>query len=160
MPGCSLGREYLNVVAIIVAGLMVGSELAIAAFVHPTLDRLPDDVHLPVASALARVLGRFMPFWYILVFLLTLAEVLFQWHQIQPLTYLDCYVGRFVGVGECVFDHCFGADQQPYCILGKGHSTCRLEDIAERMGPASLLACCAPHDSFRVSDRGSRWQIG
>ena len=51
--------EFLNVVAIIVAGLMVGSELAIAAFVHPTLDRLPDNVHLPVASALARVLGRF-----------------------------------------------------------------------------------------------------
>jgi hypothetical protein len=49
--------EYLNVGAIIVAGLMVGSELAIAAFVHPTLDRLPDNVHLPVASALARVLG-------------------------------------------------------------------------------------------------------
>jgi uncharacterized membrane protein len=61
----------LNVVAIIAAGLMVGSELAIAAFVHPTLDRLPDEVHLPAASALARVLGRFMPFWYILVFLLT-----------------------------------------------------------------------------------------
>ena len=65
--------EVLNVVAIIVAGLMVGSELAIAAFVHPTLDRMADDVHLPAASALARVLGRFMPFWYILVFLLTLA---------------------------------------------------------------------------------------
>ena len=73
--------EVLNVVAIIVAGLMVGSELAIAAFVHPTLDKLPDDVHLPAASALARVLGRFMPFWYILVFLLTLAEVVIQWHQ-------------------------------------------------------------------------------
>jgi uncharacterized membrane protein len=71
----------LNVVAIIVAGLMVGCELAIAAFVHPTLDKLPDDVHLPAASALARVLGRFMPFWYILVFLLTLAEVVIQWHQ-------------------------------------------------------------------------------
>ncbi len=73
--------ECLNTVAIIVAGLMVGSELAIAAFVHPTLDRLPDNVHLAVASALARVLGRFMPFWYILVFLLTLAEVHIQWHQ-------------------------------------------------------------------------------
>jgi uncharacterized membrane protein len=73
--------EALNVVAIIVAGLMVGCELAIAAFVHPTLDRLPDDVHLPAASALARVQGRFMPFWYILVFLLTLAEVIIQWHQ-------------------------------------------------------------------------------
>ena len=59
--------EYLNVGAIIVAGLMVGSELAIAAFVHPTLDRLPDNVHLPVASALARVLGdscRFGTFLY------------------------------------------------------------------------------------------------
>ena len=73
--------EVLNVVTIVVAGLMVGCELAIAAFVHPTLDKLPDDVHLPAASALARVLGSFMPFWYILVFLLTLAEVLIQWHQ-------------------------------------------------------------------------------
>src|SRR5258708_12740688 len=76
-----LMMEVLNVVAIIVAGLMVGNELAIAAFVHPTLDRLPDAVHLPAATALARVLGRFMPFWYILVFLLALAEVLIQWHQ-------------------------------------------------------------------------------
>ncbi len=73
--------EVLNVVAIIVAGLMVGSELAIAAFVHPTLDKLPDDVHLPVATALARVQGRFMPFWYILVSLLTLAEALIGWRQ-------------------------------------------------------------------------------
>jgi uncharacterized membrane protein len=73
--------EVLNVVAIIAGGLMVGCELAIAAFVHPTLDKLPDDVHLPAASALARVQGRFMPFWYILVFLLTLAEVVIQWHQ-------------------------------------------------------------------------------
>jgi hypothetical protein len=44
--------EVLNFVSIIVAGLMVGSELAIAAFVHPTFDKLPDDVHLPAASAL------------------------------------------------------------------------------------------------------------
>jgi uncharacterized membrane protein len=73
--------EVLNVVAILVAGLMVGSELAIAAFVHPTLDKLPDDVHLPAASALARVLGGFMPFWYIFVFLLTVAEAVIQWHQ-------------------------------------------------------------------------------
>ena len=73
--------EVLNVVAIIVAGLMVGCELAIAAFVHPTLDKLPDDAHLPAASALARVLGTVMPFWYNLTFLLTLAEVIIQWRQ-------------------------------------------------------------------------------
>jgi hypothetical protein len=70
-----------NVVAIIVAGSMVGSELAIAAYVHPTLDKLPDDVHLPAASALARVRGRFMPFWYILVFLLTSVEVVIEWYK-------------------------------------------------------------------------------
>jgi uncharacterized membrane protein len=73
--------QTLNVIAIILAGLMVGSELAIAAFVHPTLEKLPDAVHLPAASALARVLGKFMPFWYILVFLLTAAEVAIRWHQ-------------------------------------------------------------------------------
>jgi uncharacterized membrane protein len=73
--------EFLNVVAVIVAGLMVGNELAIAGFVHPTLDRLPEDVHLPAAIALARVLGRFMPFWYILVILLTVAEAVIQWHE-------------------------------------------------------------------------------
>jgi hypothetical protein len=48
--------EILSVVAVLVAGLMVESELAIAVFVHPALDRVPDDVHLPVAIVLARVL--------------------------------------------------------------------------------------------------------
>jgi len=56
--------EALGVVVIIVAGLLVGTELAIAALVHPTLDKLPDDVHLPAASALARVLGTVMSVWY------------------------------------------------------------------------------------------------
>lgn len=73
--------ELFNVVAILVAGLLVGSEVAIAAFVHPTLDKLPDEVHLPAASALARVLGRLMPFWYALTLLLTLVEVGLQWRQ-------------------------------------------------------------------------------
>lgn len=73
--------ELFNVVVILVAGLLVGCELAIAAFVHPTLDRLADEVHLPAASALARVLGRFMPPWYAVVFLLTLAETAVQRRQ-------------------------------------------------------------------------------
>jgi uncharacterized membrane protein len=73
--------EVLNIVAILVAGLMVGCELAIAAFIHPTLDTLPDEAHQPAASAIARVLGTVMPFWYNLTFLLTLAEVVIRWHQ-------------------------------------------------------------------------------
>jgi uncharacterized membrane protein len=73
--------EVLNVIAIMVAGLMVGCELAIAAFIHPTLDKLRDDAHQPAASAIARVLGTVMPFWYNLTFLLTLAEAVIQWRQ-------------------------------------------------------------------------------
>ena len=73
--------EVLNVVAILVAGLMVGCELAIAAFIHPTLDRLPDHAHQAAASAIARVLGTVMPFWYNLTLLLTLAELVLRWHQ-------------------------------------------------------------------------------
>jgi uncharacterized membrane protein len=73
--------EILNIAAIMVAGLMVGCELAIAVFIHPTLDKLPDDAHQPAASAIARVLGTVMPFWYNLTFLLTLAEVVIQWRQ-------------------------------------------------------------------------------
>jgi hypothetical protein len=53
----ALIMEVLSVVAIIVAGLMVGCELAIAAFIHPTLDKLPDDAHLSAASSIARVSG-------------------------------------------------------------------------------------------------------
>jgi uncharacterized membrane protein len=60
---------------------MVGCELAIAAFIHPTLDTLPDDVHQPAAIAIARVLGTVMPFWYNLTLLLTLVEVVLRWRQ-------------------------------------------------------------------------------
>jgi uncharacterized membrane protein len=81
--------EILSAVAVLVAGLMVGSELAIAVFVHPALNRLPDDVHLPVAIALARVLGKFMPFWYMLVILLTLSVAVTQWHESDRLPGLN-----------------------------------------------------------------------
>jgi uncharacterized membrane protein len=80
--------EILDVVAVLVAGLLVGNELAIAVFIHPTIDRLPDDVHLPVASALARVLGKFLPFWYIGVILLTATVAMIQWHQADHLPVL------------------------------------------------------------------------
>ncbi|SFS05655.1 Uncharacterized membrane protein [Granulicella pectinivorans] len=73
--------EILDVAAMMVAGLMVGCELAIAVFIHPTLDKLPDGAHQPAASAIARVLGTVMPFWYNLTFLLTLAELVLRWHQ-------------------------------------------------------------------------------
>jgi uncharacterized membrane protein len=53
----------LHIIAIVVFGLMCGSELNVAAFAHPTLNRLPLEAHIPVRSAFARLFGRVMPFW-------------------------------------------------------------------------------------------------
>jgi hypothetical protein len=53
----------LQVVAILVLGLMCGSELNVAAFGHPTLNRQPREAHILVRSSYAALLGRVMPFW-------------------------------------------------------------------------------------------------
>ena len=53
----------LQLIAVLVLGLMCGSELNVAAFGHPTLSRQPLDAHVFVRSALAALLGRIMPFW-------------------------------------------------------------------------------------------------
>lgn len=53
----------LQVLAIVVLGLMCGSELNIAIFAHPALSRQSPDIHIPVRATLATVLGRVMPFW-------------------------------------------------------------------------------------------------
>lgn len=53
----------LQIFAIVVLGLMCGSELNVAIFGHPILGSQPLEVHMPVRAALARLLGRVMPFW-------------------------------------------------------------------------------------------------
>ena len=71
----------LDVATLTVAGLLVGNELAIAVFVHPTLSRLPDSVHFTAATALARILGRVMPVWYALTIMLTAALAVVDRHR-------------------------------------------------------------------------------
>jgi uncharacterized membrane protein len=53
----------LHLVVILVLGLMCGSELNVAAFGHPPLQRQPLEVHVRMRSSLAALLGRVMPFW-------------------------------------------------------------------------------------------------
>lgn len=53
----------LQLVAVMVLGLMCGSELNVAVFGNPTLDRQPLDVHIPMRASFASLLGRVMPFW-------------------------------------------------------------------------------------------------
>jgi hypothetical protein len=63
----------LETAAIVVAGTLTGSELAVAVFFHPGISRLEDVVHIRAAQALAKVLGMVMSFWYPLTLLLALA---------------------------------------------------------------------------------------
>jgi uncharacterized membrane protein len=53
----------LQLLAVLVLGLMCGSELNVAAFTHPTLNRQPLEVHIRTRSSFAALLGRVMPFW-------------------------------------------------------------------------------------------------
>ena len=63
----------LEVAAVVVTGMLTGSEFAVAVFFHPRISRLEDAVHIQAAQKLAKVLGMGMSFWYPLTFLLTLA---------------------------------------------------------------------------------------
>jgi uncharacterized membrane protein len=58
-------RDVVAVVTVVVVGVMVGVEFAVAVFVNPVFDRLPGDGGLAARSDGARVLGRIMPFWYV-----------------------------------------------------------------------------------------------
>ncbi|MFF4528663.1 anthrone oxygenase family protein [Streptomyces sp. NPDC001407] len=58
-------QNALAVVTVVVAGMMVGVEFAVAVFVNPILNRLPDDSRIAARSDGAQVLGRVMPVWYI-----------------------------------------------------------------------------------------------
>jgi hypothetical protein len=56
--------EALKVVTLLAAALLVGNEIAVGLFLHPTLRRLPDGVHAATRRAFAEIFGRVMPFWY------------------------------------------------------------------------------------------------
>ena len=57
--------EWIAVVTVVVVGMLVGVEFAVAVFVNPIFDRLPNDGGLAARTDGARLLGRVMPFWYI-----------------------------------------------------------------------------------------------
>jgi hypothetical protein len=53
----------LQLLTVIVLGLMCGSGMNIAVFGHPTLNKQPLEVHIPVRASFAKLFGRVMPFW-------------------------------------------------------------------------------------------------
>ena len=53
----------LQLLAVVVLGLMCGSELNVAAFAHPTFNQQPLQAHILVRSSFAALFGKVMPFW-------------------------------------------------------------------------------------------------
>lgn len=73
----------LDLITILFAGLMTGTEFAVSAFVNPVLWKLDDVPQAEALSLLARLLGKIMPFWYALCLVLLIAEAYVHWHSLQ-----------------------------------------------------------------------------
>ncbi|OBH61606.1 DUF1772 domain-containing protein [Mycobacterium sp. E2479] len=63
-------NNSIDALAVVITGLMVGVELAVAVFFNPLIARLPDDGFRAARAGAARALGTTMPFWYAVVLLL------------------------------------------------------------------------------------------
>jgi hypothetical protein len=74
-------EEIVEILAVAIAGPMVGVEIAVAAFANPIFARLPDDAFRMARSSSSRLLGRVMPFWYAatLALLIAVAVVTRNW---------------------------------------------------------------------------------
>ena len=53
----------LQLFALLLLGLMCGSEFSVAAFAHPTFNRQPLEAHVLLRTSFARLFGRVMPYW-------------------------------------------------------------------------------------------------
>jgi uncharacterized membrane protein len=73
--------HFLDIITTSSAGLMVGVELAVSAFVNPALWRLESGPQLQALSILGRSLGRAMPVWYCLCLALIALESFLRRHE-------------------------------------------------------------------------------
>jgi len=85
----------LQLLALLLLGLMCGSELSVAAFAHPTLNRQPIETHILVRSSFAAIFGRVMPFWMS-------ASTLFNFFLLLPFAHLDPHAWRFAAIALAI----------------------------------------------------------
>jgi uncharacterized membrane protein len=85
----------LQLLAIVVLGLMCGSELNVAAFAHPTFSRQPLEAHILMRKSFAVLFGRVMPFWMTGSTLLNLLLLL-------PFEHLNDSAWRFAAVAFAI----------------------------------------------------------
>jgi Domain of unknown function (DUF1772) len=85
----------LQLFAVLVLGLMCGSELNVALFGHPVLNRQPMETHILMRSSLATLLGHVMPFWMVGSALLNLMLLL-------PFEHLSKSAWRFAAIAFAI----------------------------------------------------------
>jgi uncharacterized membrane protein len=73
--------HLLDTITVVLAGLMVGNELAVSAFFNPAAWRLENAPQAQTLSILAGSLGRVMPVWYGLCLILGALESFLHRHQ-------------------------------------------------------------------------------
>jgi uncharacterized membrane protein len=92
--------HLLDTMTIVFAGLMVGNELAISAFVNPAIWRLESGPQGQALSILARSLGRAMPVWYGLCLALLALESFLHRHRDG---FVPLLAATLIWVGVIVF---------------------------------------------------------
>ena len=73
--------NFLDIATTLCIGPLVGTELAVSAFVNPVLWKLDAPAQAAAIRLFARRLGTAMPFWYSASFLLLLAVTLRHLHR-------------------------------------------------------------------------------
>lgn len=68
--------HFIDILAIVVVGLMVGNELTVSLFINPILWRLDAAAQTRALSLFAGILGRVMPIWYAVCLVLLLTETI------------------------------------------------------------------------------------
>lgn len=71
----------LEIVTVVVVGLMVGVEFAVAFVMNPIFSALPDDSNQRARSHGGRMLGALMPFWYIGSLILSAIWAIAGWNE-------------------------------------------------------------------------------
>jgi len=57
-------QTTLDIVSILLIGPLIGTELAVSAFINPVLEQVGGAAEAQATRIFARKLGAFMPFWY------------------------------------------------------------------------------------------------
>ncbi|HVJ04367.1 MAG TPA: DUF1772 domain-containing protein [Candidatus Saccharimonadales bacterium] len=92
----------IHLLAVVVLGLMCGSELNVAVFAHPALNRQSLEVHIPVRSYFALLFGRVMPFWMAGSTLLNLI-LLLRFEHLTPPAWRLAAMACAIQIGAVLF---------------------------------------------------------